>query len=782
MLEERLAAQEEDQKILTERAEEIILLGSVAEAIDARTTTEGIFESLLERIAILKDVPYCSIGHLQGEHLTLVNEFAVFRDEAPDGATLQLSDGMIDALHQGHLCIGGSALHRIVSRLFLAPSGFVPKGLLLLPFSSVACKGSCLGIFADDARDPEELDGLKPLLDQAINHAVARLEAIALLEELERLNATLDDRVKERTRDLADAYRQLEVEVEERRLVEEQLRQAATVFDNTSEGVIITDLRTTILAVNPAFCEVTGYAEGEVLGQTTGVLASGRHPRQFYDEMWASIGATGRWRGEIWNRRKNGEVFPELLNISEVRDEDGKLTHYVGVFSDISALKESQARLQHLAHHDPLTGLPNRLLLHARMEHALIRARRTGERVAVLFLDLDRFKAINDTFGHPVGDRFLQAVADRLTAAMREDDTVARLGGDEFVILVEGLEDPLDAAGVAEKTLEALRHPVLVDDAEIFTSASIGIAVAPDDGKSLTVLLRNADGAMYQAKDAGRNTFKQYTAELSRGARERFDLESALRRALGRSEFILHFQPLLELSTDSIVGVEALVRWQHPELGLTLPDTFIELAEDIGLIHEIDRWVLEQACRRCVAWNRNGRPSLRMAVNVSGRDIMLSALFDTVSEVIEATGVDPGLLELEITESFVMHEPEQVIETLVALKSLGITLAIDDFGAGFTSLAYLKRFPIDRFKIDSSIIVGLPESDSDRAIAQAVITLGHNLHLPVVAEGVETADQLSFLRSVGCDEVQGFLLCRPLSAPDFERVLESGRPLGVWSS
>ncbi len=619
VLEERLRAFEEDQKILTERAEEIMLLGSVAEAIDARTTREGIFETLLERIAILKDVPYCAVGQLAGEHVTLLDELAVFRDDAPNGVELDLAVESIYSLHLGHLCLDGSTLRRAVLPLAFSASSFAPKSILLLPFSSVACKGLCVGIFADDSRDREELEGLKPLLDRVIAHTVARLEAIALLEELERLNATLDERVKKRTHDLSEAYRQLELEVAERRLVEEQLRQAATVFENTSEGVIITDPGTTILAVNPAFCEVTGYAEDEVLGKTTALLASGRHDRQFYDEMWASISATGRWRGEIWNRRKSGEVFPELLNISEVRDEHGDLTHYVGVFSDISALKESQARLQHLAHHDPLTGLPNRLLLHARMEHSLARARRTGERVAVLFLDLDRFKMVNDTFGHPAGDMLLQAVADRLRGAMREDDTVARLGGDEFVILVEGLEDPLDAAGVAEKTLEALRQPVILNDAELFTSASIGIAVGPDDGADLTVLLRNADGAMYQAKKAGRNTFKQYTTELSRGARERFELESALRRAIGRDELLIHYQPLVELVNERIVGVEALVRWQHPDLGLTLPSRFVGLAEDIGLIHEIDRWVLERACRQCVQWNQNGHLPLRMAVNVSGQ-------------------------------------------------------------------------------------------------------------------------------------------------------------------
>jgi diguanylate cyclase (GGDEF)-like protein/PAS domain S-box-containing protein len=560
-------------------------------------------------------------------------------------------------------------------------------------------------------------------------------------------------------------------DITERMRTEEKLRQAATVFENTMEGVVITNPDGDIVAVNPAFTNITGYSEAEVLGKNPRVRRSERHGKSYYQAMWASIQETGSWRGEIWNRRKTGEVYPEWLSINTVWDETGKITNYVAVFADISQMKRSEAELDHLAHHDPLTELPNRLLLNARLEYAIQRAHRENSSLAVLFLDLDRFKTVNDSLGHPVGDQLLKSVAALLGACVRSEDTVARLGGDEFVILLEGVGDSGAAADIAEKILNALNKRYDLNGQAVFVSASIGISIYPADGRDGTTLLKNADAALYRSKEEGRNTFRFYSAELTRVAHDRLNLESELRRAIEQKEFVLYYQPQVDVSSGAIVGAEALVRWQHPQFGIISPLRFIPLAEETGLILQLGDWVLNAACEQLQTWLDSGLPPITLAVNLSPRQFQHRDLVNQLRTVLDATGLPPRLLELELTEGAIMERGEAAVATLQELKDLGLRLSIDDFGTGYSSLAYLRRFPIDTLKIDRSFMRDIPRDTGAMEIASTIIVMAHNLHMRVLAEGVETREQLDFLQRNGCDSYQGFLSSRPVTAESFEKLL-----------
>jgi diguanylate cyclase (GGDEF)-like protein/PAS domain S-box-containing protein len=549
------------------------------------------------------------------------------------------------------------------------------------------------------------------------------------------------------------------------------LRQAAAVFENTREGVVITDLTPGILTVNRAYVRITGYEEAEVLGCNPSLLKSGRQDETFYQALWASLREVGHWQGEIWNRRKNGEIYPQLLTINTVNDAEGLPSHYVGVMTDISQLKQSEARLEHLAHYDPLTDLPNRLLLRSRLEHALERAERDRQQVAVLYIDLDRFKNVNDSLGHPVGDELLAALARRLRQRLREDDTLGRLGGDEFLVELENLERTQFAASVAQTLIQLLEQPfTLPSGHEVYVGASIGISLYPDDGDTVTELIKNADVAMYQAKEQGRNTARFYTPTLTVAANERLELEARLRRALANGEFVLHYQPQVDTRSGAVIGCEALVRWNSPEEGMISPARFIPLAEETGLIVPLGTWVLRTACIQAKAWLDAGKP-LRMAVNLSGRQLQQRDVVQRVAAILEETGLPAEYLKLELTESMIMGQGEQAAELLHALKSLGPRLSIDDFGTGYSSLAYLKRFPIDELKIDQSFVRDIPHDPNDMEIAAAIIALARNLNLKVMAEGVETAEQLDFLTRQGCHAYQGYLFSQPVPAEAFERLL-----------
>ena len=557
-----------------------------------------------------------------------------------------------------------------------------------------------------------------------------------------------------------------------KRLIEDQLRQAAAVFQSTSEAVMVTDAEARVSAVNAAFTAITGYAQEEVLGKTPKVLRSGRHDDEFHDDMWRTIKEEGRWRGEIWNRRKNGEVFPVWQAVSTIKDDEGKVSHYVSVFSDISSIKQTQEQLNYLAYHDPLTDLPNRLLFNDRLTHAMERAARAQCQLAVLFIDLDNFKNVNDSLGHPVGDELLIKVASRLRNLSRKDDTVARLSGDEFVIVLENIHDAQDTVVLAQKLIEAFQEPFLVRGHELHVTLSIGVSVYPRDGSNVQTLVRNADAALYRAKEEGRNDFYYYTEELTASVFERLKLESALRNALKNDELVLHYQPLISLHSGRPIGVEALLRWQHPEFGLLPPNRFIGLAEDTGLIVPLGEWVLSSACRQMKAWLQQGCDIERVAVNVSGLQLRRGDFQTTVNDILLATGLEPEHLELEITENFIMHKTERAIDILDNLKALGIQIAIDDFGTGYSSLSHLKRLPVDKLKIDRSFVRDIPEDANDEAIARAVVALGRTLQLKVIAEGVETPEQQRFLISQQCDEAQGFLYSKPVPAAQVADLLK----------
>jgi diguanylate cyclase (GGDEF)-like protein/PAS domain S-box-containing protein len=561
-------------------------------------------------------------------------------------------------------------------------------------------------------------------------------------------------------------------DIGERKKAETRQLQAATVFSNSQEGIVITTAGHTITSINPAFTSITGYTEREALGRPMSMMKSGRQDRGFYAEMRKALETEGVWRGEIWNRRKNGEIYPQWLAISAVRDSSGAVINYVGIFTDISQIKQSQAQLEQLAHYDPLTGLPNRLLAHSRLQHAIDRAQRRKTRVAVLYIDLDRFKNVNDSLGHPAGDALLGLVTARLLRRLRQEDTLARLGGDEFMLVLEDLVEPGDPIPVAQLLLNLLEQPFMIDDLhEVFLGASIGVSLYPDDAHSVTEMIQHADAAMYLAKESGRNTFRYYTEELSRQASERLGLETRLRRALERNEFTLHYQPQLDITSNRLIGLEVLARWQPPGEAMVSPARFIPIAEETGMIRAIGAWVLEQACRQMRAWLDAGLPELRLAVNLSGRQFQAQDLVAQVGQILARTGMPPHLLELELTESIVMQHASESIAHLQALKALGLQLSVDDFGTGYSSLAYLKRFPIDKLKIDRSFVDGLPDDVDDREIAAAIIAMARSLKLQVLAEGVETREQLEFLRSRGCDSYQGYLYSPPVPADQVELLL-----------
>lgn len=559
--------------------------------------------------------------------------------------------------------------------------------------------------------------------------------------------------------------RGLMFDISEQHRTEEKLQQAATVFESTAEGVIITDTQQRISAVNRAFSQITGYTEAEALGETPRLIGSGLHETAFFATLWYRLAADGHWQGEILNRRKCGELFPCWLTINAVRNLEQVITHFVAVFADISSLKQAQARLDHQAHHDPLTGLPNRTLFETRLAAAL--ASDHGMACgALLFLDLDRFKHINDSLGHPVGDLLLKGIAQRLRSLARGSDTLARLGGDEFILLLPGIEHAEQAEAFAEQMLSGFSAPFQAGEHEFFIGASIGVALYPDDGQDVATLVKNADAAMYRAKAKGRNRVECYTRDMTAQAHARIELEQELRRALERDELSLRYQPKFCLPDHALVGAEALIRWSHPVLGDIPPERFVALAEENGTILQLGDWVLEQACAQLQRWR--GTPFGALAVNLSGRQLRQPGLPERIRELLCTYGLDPRQLQLEITETFIMNRTEEALDVLHQLKALGVQLAIDDFGTGYSSLSYLKRLPLDTLKIDQSFVRGLPDDSNDAAIARAIIALGRDLNLTVVAEGVETPAQRHFLAREGCEQVQGYLLSPPLSAQAFE--------------
>jgi diguanylate cyclase (GGDEF)-like protein/PAS domain S-box-containing protein len=566
--------------------------------------------------------------------------------------------------------------------------------------------------------------------------------------------------------------------ISEREESERKLRRAATVFTSSHEGIVVASLKGEVLAVNPAFTSITGYPEAEILGRNLSLLQSGHHDKTFYKQLWQSISEKGYWRGEIWNRRRSGEVYPEWLTISAVKDAAGKVANYVGVFSDISLIKQSQEQLEYLAYHDPLTGLPNRAMLKDRLDHAVERLHRSGAHGAVMFMDLDRFKAVNDSYGHPVGDEVLKSVAQRLAGRLREGDTLARLGGDEFVVLLEDLESPESVAVVARDLITLFNQLFDIgEDRQVSLGLSIGICLFPEDAEHTDDILQHADAALYQAKQAGRNTYRFYTEALTQAAREKLSLESSLRMAIERDQLVLHYQPLLDLQTRKIIGVEALVRWDSPEHGFISPGTFIPLAEETGLIVPLGEWVMREACGQMRAWLDQGLELGTVAVNLSPVQFRHEDLLGMVRSALEESRLDPRYVELEITESGLMDNIEAVELRIDRLKAMGLRMSIDDFGTGYSSMAYLQRFSIDKLKIDQSFTRAIEENRLEQPLVTTIVSLARSLKLQVLAEGIETEVQLNYLRALGCDLGQGYLFSRPLPAQEITRLLQQSQTI-----
>ena len=546
----------------------------------------------------------------------------------------------------------------------------------------------------------------------------------------------------------------------------ERLRLVSSVFESTAEGIVITDPDQTILAINPAFSEITGYAAEEVLGRKPSVIQSGRHDAAFFQRMWRGIEQDGKWRGEIWNRRKNGEIYPELLSVSTVKDRMGRVTHYVGVFTDIATVKNFERQLIFLAHHDPLTELPNRVLFNDRLTQGILHAAREKTRLAVLFIDLDHFKDVNDTLGHQLGDQLLRMVAEELRKTVRACDTLARMGGDEFILLVEDIGGNHDATMVARKLLAVFEKPFLLAKHEIQISASIGISYYPVDGQDCGELVKNADAAMYQAKAKGRNNYHLYAREITARALDRLRLDAMLRRTVKNGELAVHYQPQVDMASGALIGVEALVRWNHPELGLVPPGKFIPLAEENGFIVTLGEWVLRESCAKLQAWRAAGYNIGKVSINLSIRQFEHGDMTGLVETVLAETGLPPDCLEMEITESFII-KAEDAFRFLGDLRALGVHLAVDDFGTGYSSLMYLKRLPIQRLKIDRSFVADIGRDVNNEAIIRAIIMLARNLGLSVLAEGVETEMQADFLLREGCSHGQGYYFARPLPEDEF---------------
>ncbi|POA98604.1 GGDEF domain-containing protein [Chromobacterium sinusclupearum] len=554
------------------------------------------------------------------------------------------------------------------------------------------------------------------------------------------------------------------MDISDRLLADTNLRLAAKVFENSAEGILILDASARIIAVNDAFTRITGYTEDEALGKPSRIFHLGERERE---AMREALAGSGHWQGEMQDRRKNGEWYPAELSISALRDEDDELCNYVAVFSDITQRKEAEARLQFLANHDPLTRLPNRSSLTVQLDEALARMASQGGQLAVMFIDLDRFKLINDSFGHQAGDLLLCEIALRLARVVGERGMLARLGGDEFTLLMSGFDSHTQLGEVATDILTELGRPLSLEAHEVFITGSIGISVFPHDGQDAQTLLKNADVAMYRAKDSGKNTYQFFDAGMNTQTFERLLLENGLRMALERGEFELHYQPQLAADSRVLQGAEVLLRWRHPQLGLVPPVRFIALAEETGLIKPIGDWVLAEACRQLAAWDRQGLAVPRLAVNLSPRQFGQPSLPAKVAGALQAAGLPASRLELEITESMLMQNPDEAVQLLAQLKALGVWLSIDDFGTGYSSLSYLKRFPLDTLKIDQSFVDGLPDDEDNAAIAEAILAMAKKLKFHVVAEGVENEAQAAFLQGKGCHTLQGYHFSRPLPAAEF---------------
>jgi|GEM_PF-627103 len=563
------------------------------------------------------------------------------------------------------------------------------------------------------------------------------------------------------------AYLAIKEDITQRMAKDEQLRMSAMVFETSLQAIVVTDANNTIKLVNPSFEKITGYSASEVIGKTPAILKSGRHDGAFYKALWNTLYSMGRWQGEVWNRRKDGQVYPEWLSIALIKDDKGKVLEHVAVFSDISERKKAEDKIQWQANFDHLTQLPNRSLFIDRLSQFLATFKREQKSFALLFMDLDRFKVVNDTLGHAVGDELLKLVAKRLQENLAESDTIARFGGDEFTVLLPRIKNIHSAAHVAERLISLLTAPFIIESSEVFIGTSIGITIYPDDANDESSLIRNADMAMYHAKESGRNTYRFYTQSMNEKMLERMQLEKDLHRAIEENELFLEYQPVINPNNHQVVGAEALVRWMHPQKGRLAPLQFIPIAEETGLIRQLGEWVMQKAMNELAQWHRQGHSHLYMAINVSSAQRMLGLTAEKVQHFIQQAEVEPKYITLEITESLLIDHTEDSLEWLQSLKSTGLKLSIDDFGTGFSSLSYLRHFPVDTLKVDKSFVDDILTFKQNAKLVESIVSLAHNFDLTVVAEGVEEKQQMEFLQNLECDYIQGYYYSKPLSEKDF---------------
>jgi len=552
---------------------------------------------------------------------------------------------------------------------------------------------------------------------------------------------------------------------------EDQLGIAQKLFEQAIEGVFITDTDGVIVSGNPSVTTITGYTANEFLGKSPSIFKSERHSQGFYEEMWEAVKVKGQWSGEIWNRRKNGDTYPEWLSISAILNKEGQRTNYIAIFHDISDIKQSEEKLSYQAHHDALTDLPNRSLFFDRLEMDLNAAKREGKQLAVIYADLDNFKYTNDSLGHYTGDLLLQEVAQRMLSCLRDEDTVARLGGDEFAFILRHIDSVYQVQEVCERIHRSLSEPVSIKGQDVHTGVSLGISLYPSDSENMLDLVKDADLAMYKAKRSGKNQFAFFTNALNEKAQKRMELESSLRQAVENQEFEVYYQAKVTGDTHSITGMEALIRWNHPQKGLVSPVDFIPIAEETGVIIEIGQWVLQQACEDTKILLDSGF-DLKVAVNLSPRQFGLKGLREDIEMALESSGLPAKNLELEITESMVMGDTDKAIQTMEELKQLGCSLSMDDFGTGYSSLSYLKKFPLDSLKIDQAFVFNLTSDISDQKIVHATIQLAHGLNLKVVAEGVENLESAEMLKELGAEYLQGYHFSKPIPFKDFQEYIK----------
>ncbi len=554
----------------------------------------------------------------------------------------------------------------------------------------------------------------------------------------------------------------------------QDLTLAERVFEHSMEGMAITDPKGSIIRVNPAFRLLTGYSDDDVVGRNMSVLSSGNHDREFYAAMWEQMTKTGSWQGEIWNRRKDGRLFLESINITAIYNESGQISYFTSLFRDVTDLRDKEQQIRHMAYYDELTGLPNRRLLKDRLGMALASASRRNSQLAVVFLDVDHFKRINDNFGHSSGDQVLIELAERLKTATREEDTLARIGGDEFVILLSSISDYSDIAAVGRRVMHALEKPfLLTDGTNTQTTLSMGASVFPDDGANVEDLLQHADTAMYSVKESGRNGLKLFKQEMAERSLRHFTLESQLRAAIDGDELEVHYQPQFSIIGNEMVGAEALLRWPHPEQGFISPATFIPLAEEGGFVERLDYWVFEQVCIQLARWREDGLLTLPVSINLSPHTLAQKDLETTLKGIVAKHELDAQMLRLEITESAFIDDMEAVIGCLQSLSRHGFDVALDDFGTGYSSLSYLTKLPLNELKIDSSFVRDVPGNGSSESIIGAIIAMAKSLQLKVVVEGIETQEQLDFVHTLGAEVMQGYFAARPAAVEELEARLRN---------